>query len=214
MSSKCSLDQLHPQENASSESITKTGMRDFDIRRVLCARLREKHQDHLETLIIEELGLCQGRARVDVAVVNGSLHGYEIKSECDTLQRLKRQREIYNSSLDAVTIVAARRHVESISHLVPVWWGIVAVACNDGTVTLTDVRDAGKNPDVDASAIVQLLWREEAMTLLAELGLSEGLSGKPRRVLWARLVEKVSHGDLAARIRQTLRDRSAWRLPG
>ena len=32
-------------------------------------------------LLIHELGVCAGLARVDIALVNGSLHGFEIKSE-------------------------------------------------------------------------------------------------------------------------------------
>ena len=35
---------------------------------------------------VEELGVCRGRVRVDVAVVNGTLHGYEIKSDRDSLR--------------------------------------------------------------------------------------------------------------------------------
>jgi len=58
-------------------------MREIDIRRALLADVRQRHRDEPDTLIREELGVCQGIARVDLAVVNGSVHGYEIKSEQD-----------------------------------------------------------------------------------------------------------------------------------
>ena len=70
-------------------------MRDIDIRRRLRADER-LHPWDSNTRIVEELGLCQGVARVDLAVVNGTIHGYEIKSERDTLTRLSGQAEIYN----------------------------------------------------------------------------------------------------------------------
>ncbi len=60
---------------------------DSDIRAVLRSRLFLKHPDEADTVVIEELGLCRGQVRVDVAVVNGLLHGYEIKSDRDSLRR-------------------------------------------------------------------------------------------------------------------------------
>src|SRR5579859_6616820 len=98
-------------------------MRDIDIRQTLMNEMCRLHQGDSETLIVEELGLCQGIARVDLAVVNGSLHGYEIKSERDTLARLPGQTDIYNRALDFVTLVIAPIHSEKIGNIVPSWWG-------------------------------------------------------------------------------------------
>ena len=56
-------------------------MRDIDIRRTLLASITEQHPFDDGTIVVEELGLCQGTARVDVAAVNGTIHGYEIE-EC------------------------------------------------------------------------------------------------------------------------------------
>src|SRR4051812_45593489 len=84
---------------------TGKNMRDYDIRQELRQRLRKEHEGDPETLVIEELGLCQGQVRADIAVINGFMHGYEIKSERDTLERLPRQREVYEQCFDAVTLV-------------------------------------------------------------------------------------------------------------
>lgn len=48
------------------------GMRDADICRVLRQHLEGAFKDDGTTMIIEELGLCRGAVRVDVAVINGS----------------------------------------------------------------------------------------------------------------------------------------------
>ena len=66
-------------------------MRDSDIREVLLDSWQKKYFSDESTRVFEELGLCQGDARVDVAVVNGSIHGFEIKSERDSLDRLSNQ---------------------------------------------------------------------------------------------------------------------------
>ena len=68
-------------------------MRDCDIRKALRKRLEEAHKGESGTRIVEEFGLCQGRARIDVAVFNGFINGFEIKSARDTLKRLPGQRD-------------------------------------------------------------------------------------------------------------------------
>ena len=53
--------------------------KDAAIRPVLLANLQQRSGPG--TLIVEELGLCEGAVRIDVAAINGSIHGYEIKSD-------------------------------------------------------------------------------------------------------------------------------------
>ena len=48
--------------------------KDQDIRSVLNQKLEKKYRD-ADTIIINELGLLQGLCRVDVAVINGIIHG-------------------------------------------------------------------------------------------------------------------------------------------
>src|SRR5688572_30584359 len=110
-------------------------MRDRDIRTSLHQQLERAHRHYAdETLFIDELGLCQGNARIDLAVVNGSLSGYEIKSECDTLQRLPHQIEVYSRALDYITIVASETHIDKIIVLIPEWWGVITTVFEDGEI--------------------------------------------------------------------------------
>src|SRR5438045_2701845 len=99
-------------------------MRDIDIRLALRSSIEREHGGDADTRIVEELGLCQGIARVDLAVINGNVHGYEIKSEHDTLARLPAQTHTYNQVLDFVTIVTAPAHAHKIRCIVPKWWGV------------------------------------------------------------------------------------------
>ena len=64
-------------------------MRDEDIRSVLRARLALEYGTDPSALVLDEFGLACSSARVDLAVVNGCLHGYEIKSDVDSLARLR-----------------------------------------------------------------------------------------------------------------------------
>jgi hypothetical protein len=189
-------------------------MRDIDIRR----RLRTDHRLHFgeaDTRVVEELGLCQGIARVDLAVVNGSIHGYEIKSDRDTLTRLPGQVHIYSRALDFVTVVTAQSHLDKIKKVVPRWWGIwTAVSSGDGP-RLESARKPRRNPNVEPFALAQLLWREEALEALEGLGLATGMRSKPRPELWKRLACELTLKELGCIVRDRLRQRGAdWRADG
>lgn len=64
---------------------------DIEIRSALHRKKLRQLHERADTLVIDELGLAHAKARVDVAVINGCLHGYEIKSAQDTLDRLAGQ---------------------------------------------------------------------------------------------------------------------------
>jgi len=187
-------------------------MRDVDIRRKLQVDER-LHFGEPDTRIIQELGLCQGIARVDIAVVNGSIHGYEIKSERDTLVRLPGQIEIYNRALDFVTVVIEPAHASRIRAIVPSWWGIwTAVEGEDGP-RLKCTRTPSRNPAIIPFALAQLLWREEALEALNHRGLANGVRSKPRQELWRRLAS-LPLEDLGNIVRDRLKRRGAnWRPP-
>jgi hypothetical protein len=52
---------------------------DSDVRMLLINELEACYGDDPNTRIINELGIDFGASRVDVAVVKGIIHGYEIK---------------------------------------------------------------------------------------------------------------------------------------
>ena len=54
---------------------------DADVRPALRARVLKRHAKEPDTVLLDELGVCRGLVRVDLAVVNGLFHGFEIKSD-------------------------------------------------------------------------------------------------------------------------------------
>jgi hypothetical protein len=165
-----------------------------------------------ETLILEELGLRHGATRVDMVVVNGSLHGFEIKSDRDSLRRLPRQVKMYSEILDYVTLVVGQRHADKATPTTPNWWGIqVADRGQDGKVRLQEERQPLENPAPDKLAIAKLLWRDEAIMLLEELGAADGIRSKPRRFVYSRLAEVAEIDTIRAYVRERLKSRKDWR---
>ena len=187
-------------------------MRDIDVRKTLLENELSVFREDGVSRIVQELSLCQGAARVDVAVVNGQLHGYEIKSKNDTLERLPGQVEVYSRVLDRCALVVEESHLEKALALVPEWWGVMSVWETSGEVRMFWTRKGENNPAPDPYALAQLLWQREAMQILERHGLSAGMEKKARRHLWQRLAEGLDHASLSREVRTTLKGRSSWRV--
>lgn len=189
-------------------------MRDAEIRTALHAFLRREHREQPDTRFVDELGLC-GIVRVDVAVINGTFAGFELKSDHDTLRRLPAQVETYSKVLDLATLVVGERFATTAAcrAIVPEWWGVIVARPSAGGVELEELRTARWNEQVEASHLVQLLWREEALGELAARGLDGGVRTKPRRVIFQRLAHEVPVGELRDCVRAKLKTREGWPRP-
>lgn len=183
--------------------------RDTDLRQALRARLKGEQPEW--ALVLDELGLNHGDVRVDVAVLNGLLHGFELKSERDTLDRLPRQVSAYSAVLDFASLVVAPRHLNAGRTLVPEWWGLVEATTDLGGVQLREQRSPRRNPSVDALARAHLLWRDEALELLEQAGAARGWRGRPRALLYERLVTVLGRDVLCAKVLDVMRARGDWR---
>lgn len=185
---------------------------DADIRSAFHAKYLRHIRVQPNTLVVDELGLAHAKSRVDVAVINGCIHGYEIKSEKDTLDRLDGQIDVYRQTLQKVTIVAARRHVERILESTPHWCGVLQVAQGPrGGISFDLVRNAGVNPDVDLVMMAHLLWRGEVVSLLAERGYTSRDLRQPRKQLYEMLCRELPASELSAVIRMAMMQRQTWR---
>jgi len=189
-------------------------MRDPEIRAELHRRLKRRHASNGATRIVDEMAVLTGACRIDVAVINGRLEGFEIKSESDSLDRLPRQAAAYARVFDRLTVICAERHLERALATLPAWWGIEVASTKDGQPRLIRKRPARANPTVEPEAVAQLLWRAEALAALEELGVAEGLKNKPRRVLWAELAAAVPRNQLRALVRECLAARQGWLAAG
>ena len=170
-----------------------------------------QHKGDAETVIVEELGIQHGLSRIDLAVVNGELHGFELKSDRDTLARLPEQTETYGRVLDRVTLVVGERHLRRAVEMVPEWWGIRVARVEAPELHFSDLKVAINNPSLDARCVAMLLWRDEALDLLEELGRARGMYSKCKAEIYSALIEAVSLDDLRGRVRKCLRQRSNWR---
>ena len=157
------------------------------------------------TVVLDELGLCQGDVRVDVAAVNGELAGFEIKSPADSLARWPKQRRVYSKVVDRAWLVAPEKTLAAAQ--APGWWGLIRIVETSDRLGLCVVRDAVFNPSPDPYSIACLLWRDEAIHALQEFGLDRGVRTKRRTLIWERLADQVPLDDLRRAVRAALKVR-------
>lgn len=187
-------------------------MNEFQLRSAVKRKIFARYENDPNTRILDELGLRHGAGRIDIALVNGIIHGFELKSDADNLKRLPHQIQIYNSVLDKVTLVVGSRHAKEAARMLPAWWGIKVAAIGPrGGFDFDDLRRATKNPEQDLVSVCRLLWRNEALTLLDELGHAKSLRHKPRSLIYSHLARVADLETVCARVCRQLKFRIDWR---
>ncbi|WP_342045958.1 sce7726 family protein [Bacillus sp. OTU530] len=183
---------------------------DFDIREKLIERLRKENEDK-HYRIIEELAICDGLARADVVVANGVLHGFEIKSDHDSLDRLSNQIPCYDKTFDKITIVVGKKFADKIQEVVPDHWGIeVAYINRFGNISIKRLRGCKVNKKIILTNLLDLLWNPEIKSYLKENKI-RGYSNKDRAGLKELAINSIPFKNLRDYTRETLKTRTGWR---
>jgi len=189
-------------------------MREQDVREALyLTEVRRLLDRKPLSLVVDELGVMEGKYRIDLAVINDRLHGFEIKSASDNLLRLQAQQESYSKIFDRMTLVADECHVADALKIIPDWWGLIAVSMREGKPYLNEIWPSRQNLAVDPLSLSQLLWRQEALDILEDLGLAAGVRKKSRKLMWKLLAACLTLDELRHRVSATLRKRTSWRQP-
>jgi hypothetical protein len=170
--------------------------------------LVDQHGSDDDTRIIEEMGIWAGSVRVDIAVINGEIQGFELKSARDTLERLDGQAALYSEVFDRMTLVVAERHLEKARTRVPEWWGLSQALEDAERRVLVDIlRKAKPNPHPNPFQIARLLWRGEALSVLERHGLARGFRSKAVDALAHRLGDELPLDLLRFEVRALLKAR-------
>jgi len=164
-----------------------------------------------QALLVEEMEVCLGRARVDLAVIADHLIGIEIKGPKDDVTRLPGQVQAYSKCFDRVVLVVHESLARKARPLVPSWWGLVVSLQKNDRFSYEFERRPRPNPELDMDAFLSLLWREEVDALLTDL---LGTTPKPKatkKSIRAELLAQVAFPILHCASLNKLRNRSEWR---
>ena len=158
-------------------------------------------------VVIDELPTGTTRADV-VHVTPAFMHGYEVKGDNDTLQRVENQLRCYAEVYDFVTFVVTEKHLAKLLPRLPEWVGVLVAEAT--TTTLRPHRAARYNATVQAAPLAGLLWVEEIKQFLLARGLS-GASTLRQRDLAHYL--RTTHTVPLSSLAQYVRERLIARLP-
>jgi hypothetical protein len=110
-----------------------------------------------------------GSSKADIAILNGTMTVYEIKSERDSLSRLEQQLANYRKVFAAVFVIAGENHVEAVLRAAPSDIGVMSLSRRYQIKTL---REAENSPSrICPLAAFDAMRTKEAAEILRYLGL-------------------------------------------
>jgi hypothetical protein len=187
-------------------------MTDYIIRSAFHQSILKFEHECSDTFVVDELGLKNGLVRADIAVLNGKLVGYEIKTDKDTLARLPNQVKAYNEVFDNVYIITGNRHLANVLASVPNWWGVYLITeTKDGSYKFRQYRKAKKNWDKNTFGLAQLLWKDEVIDILTSTLNHSVKSKSTKDDLYEILSAECSPNRLSMFVLKYLKSRQTWR---
>ena len=157
---------------------------------------------------IDELPTGSSRADV-VHITEHFMHGYEVKGDGDTLQRVANQLRCYGEVYDFVTFVVTEKHLARLLPLLPAWVGVLVASA----AGLRPHRAAAYNATVERAPLARLLLLDDVKQYLLSLGLPGVSTLRLREVSqFLRTTQLVSLSGLAQFVRQRLMARLPERL--
>jgi hypothetical protein len=199
----CILDRAKCVEQ--TVAFSRADRRDRDIRVLLHQWLSTKHVDQPGTAIIHEFEIPRPSARVDIALINGRISGYEIKGAADTLTRLDDQEPSFSSVFERMSLVVAARHLPKATSAIPDWWEIIET---DG-VSLWIRRRGKSNPDLSLENLLHVLTRAELLRLQSSLNADQKNWNSHKSAIIAAIVAENRPRTTKALVRDELKRRPA-----
>lgn len=188
---------LADDEKVAPEAVAKAALLNF---------LRGQGRFRGDTAIISELTIGKWSNRADLALCNGRLAAFEIKTREDSLARLDAQLAAYSTCFDEVSVVAASRHMNAVISRAPEHVGVYELQRTSEGPKVTLFRRPLRSPEVCGPKLAELLPVQALAKLLRETGVQPRSS---RRADLMEAVEGVSTLKIGEAVRAFMRQRYA-----
>lgn len=185
-------------------------MRDLDVRCALVNRIAREFTAKPHVLVPEVDVRWSIPTRLDALLVSDRICGFEIKSDVDSLSRLRRQVEAYNYVVERAVLVVGERHKAAATEMVPDWWSIWTARWQGDVVRIGRARRGRLNPAINALAVTSFMTRDSLADALRACGRT-GLSTLSVDQLRTSLVETLGAPGALKAARASMLRREDWR---
>jgi len=185
-----------------------------DIRIALRNWVHDKFELKQNDILIDELGFrnkdlestVDHTFRADLALANGRLVGFEIKSQKDNLKRWSSQMTAYTNVFDEIWLCSHGKHLHQALNITEKHIGVLVV---DDTGSITVVRYAAENHKLNFYDLSGLLWKEELMEFALLNNIMEVKSRMTKNEIRDVMEEKSNLNQLKPYVLKKLKARKA-----
>lgn len=124
-----------------------------------------------DAVLINEMVIANWSRRADVAVANGKLFAYEIKSDFDTLKRLDGQITAYLSQFDRVTVVTTPKFSQAVIEQMPKEVEVWETSTTNDEIKFKVVRKGKTKLISNKNKLAGFLTKSEIVSALKAQGL-------------------------------------------
>lgn len=147
-----------------------------------------------------------GDRKADVVILNGTGTAYEIKSERDSLTRLRQQVFSFSTVFPRVNVIVGEAHLSDVTSSIPLDIGVMTLS---DRYQISTVREATHNIHRTSSvAMFESLNMKEAELILRNLGI--GYRSVPNtqrygvlRSCFERLDQETTHSEMVSVLKRT-----------
>ncbi len=118
--------------------------------------------------IINEMVVANWSRRADLAIANGHLQAFEIKSDFDSLKRLDGQLEIFTARFEKVTVVCAPKFTYEVKKKVTPEVGVIEYLHDSKGIRFKIVQRGRTSPISNKKIYINFLLKKELQLLLFE----------------------------------------------
>lgn len=185
-----------------------------DIRIALRGWVHDKFELKQNDILINELGFWNKDPestvdfsfRADLALANGRLVGFEIKSQRDSLKRWMSQMTAYSNVFDEIWLCSHGKHLYRALEITDKHIGVLAV---DDSGSITVVRYAAENTKLNFYDLSGLLWKDELLAFASLNNILEIKSRMTKNEIRNILSMHSSLGELKPYVLQKLKERKS-----
>lgn len=178
---------------------------DKAIRQALISMLRARSPK--PRLLVEELGVHNSNAIVDIAAIYSELHGFEIKGETDSVSRVSKQSRYYNLSFPKLTLVTTSNHLGWALKNLPDFWGVILAKNTPSGIVMSYIRSAKNNPEFCKETSLLMLWKDELLELEKHGHQIKARKSDTRADLASKIAARLTKQQITALLAESIENR-------